>query len=596
MGIYINRIIILARTANVGFALLSFRFALFSLTRAVVIRITKTRLFVSWTLLNSTLQVEVPGLVDVTGTLFLFTVLIITTAVLLFSQAYMANEKFFLRFHLLVGLFVLSIILLILSPNLVSLLLGWDGLGVTSYLLVIYFQRAKSYNAGLLTALTNRVGDILILAALVRVWGQGRWNFAVWRHDTASVSAPALSWLIILAARTKRAQIPFSAWLPAAMAAPTPVSSLVHSSTLVTAGVYLLVRFSEYLALSAVLSYLLSVGALTMLLAGLRAIWELDIKKIIALSTLRQLGLIITCIGIGLYKLALFHLLTHAFFKALLFITVGNIIHLSSDFQDLRKISLSPSRLPVSLTFRLVANASLCGFPFIAGFYSKDLIFEIAVLAQVGLGTVFLLLLAIGLTLIYTFRFFLLTLWKTGITSKLLWAQDNDFLINGSMSVLWPLAIGGGSLVYWLLLETPPSILLPLELKNLILFFLLLTLCISCSLTPLHWGLLPRKLAWTWGIIWALPLIRAPLFRAVLLLRASLSRKIDLTWLPTVSLAFRTAIVENYRVERLNNAKNLSYIFFTSTFFLFLSFMLYLCILTLLRPESSKLSVHDTQT
>lgn len=132
-------------------------------------------------------------------------------------------------------------------------------------------------------------------------------------------------------------------------------------------------------------------------------------KKIVALSTLRQLGLMITCIGLGLSELAFTHLLTHAFFKALLFMTVGNIIHLSSDFQDLRKITVSP-RLPVSLAFSLIANASLCGFPFSAGFYSKDLIFEVILMGPMNSGVIGLLVLAFGLTLVYTFRFLFLVL------------------------------------------------------------------------------------------------------------------------------------------------------------------------------------------
>lgn len=145
--------------------------------------------------------------------------------------------------------------------------------------------------------------------------------------------------LVIVAACTKRAQIPFSAWLPAAIAAPTPVSSLVHSSTLVTAGVYLVIRFAESLRIRGLLEYLMFVGLATTTMAGFRALWELDIKKIVALSTLRQLGLIMATVGLGIYPLAFFHLLTHAYFKALLFISVGRIIHLSSDYQDLRKIS-----------------------------------------------------------------------------------------------------------------------------------------------------------------------------------------------------------------------------------------------------------------
>ncbi len=143
-----------------------------------------------------------------------------------------------------------------------------------------------------------------------------------------------------------------------------------------------------------------------------------------------------TCIGLGLSELAFAHLLAHAFFKALLFMTVGNIIHLSSDFRDLRKITLSPARLPVRLAFSLVANASLCGFPFTAGFYSKDLIFEVALMGPLSTGTLGLLIFAFGLTLAYTFRFLFLALWKTRNSVSLLWAQDNDPLMQNSMSLL----------------------------------------------------------------------------------------------------------------------------------------------------------------
>jgi NADH-ubiquinone oxidoreductase chain 5 len=170
------------------------------------------------------------------------------------------------------------------------------------------------------------------------------------------------------------------------MAAPTPVSSLVHSSTLVTAGVYLLFRFREFLRLSQILPYILLMGTLTMLMAGASAIFEIDIKKIVALSTLSQLGIIIAAIGIGLYEVAFFHILAHAYFKALLFMSVGNMIHLSSDFQDLRKIGLTAHSLPVTLAFRVVANLSLCGLPFISGFYSKDLIIELAIMGSPNLS------------------------------------------------------------------------------------------------------------------------------------------------------------------------------------------------------------------
>lgn len=171
-------------------------------------------------------------------------------------------------------------------------------------------------------------------------------------------------------------QVPFSAWLPAAIAAPTPVSALVHSSTLVTAGVYLLMRAGGSIA--PILDVVLFLGATTTIIAGVRALYEIDIKKVVALSTLSQLGIIICAIGLGLPKVAFFHLLAHAFFKAILFIGVGNTIHLSDSFQDLRQAGPLLRSSPATLGFIIVSNLRLCGVPFIAGFYSKDAIIECA--------------------------------------------------------------------------------------------------------------------------------------------------------------------------------------------------------------------------
>jgi NADH-ubiquinone oxidoreductase chain 5 len=192
---------------------------------------------------------------------------------------------------------------------------------------------------------------------------------------------------LVIASFTKRAQIPFSAWLPAAMSAPTPVSALVHSSTLVTAGVYLLTRFNWVLRESGFDKLVLLLGTLTMLMAGLRAIKEIDIKKIVALSTLRQLGLIIRCLGIGRYDIAYLHLILHAYMKALLFIGVGNAIHCSRDYQDMRRVTLNLGRIPLTRGFMLTSNMALCGLPFLAGFYSKDLWLERR--ARTGLNLAF---------------------------------------------------------------------------------------------------------------------------------------------------------------------------------------------------------------
>lgn len=214
--------------------------------------------------------------------------------------------------------------------------------------------------------------------------------------------------LLGLAACTKSAQIPFSAWLPAAMAAPTPVSSLVHSSTLVTAGVYLLFRFHPIFRGRIISLYILAIGGATILMAGIRAMLELDMKKIVALSTLRQLGVIITTLGAKLYPVAFIHLLSHAYFKALLFIRVGSIIHLSSDFQDLRKASISPSLAPISLRFNLGANLSLCAIPFSRGFFSKDLCIELFISSPMHLNLRSMFIFASMLTAAYSIRLVLL--------------------------------------------------------------------------------------------------------------------------------------------------------------------------------------------
>ena len=251
-------------------------------------------------------------MLDCLSLLFLITVRIITRAVFLFSLSYMAEDKYFYRFHCLLFLFVLRIFFLILRPNLVRLLLGWDGLGLTSYLLVIYYGSRKAYNSGILTALTNRLGDAFLLVAIGYLVVYGNWNF--WFYAN-SLTPLARALLIILTATTKSAQIPFSAWLPAAIAAPTPVSALVHSSTLVTAGVYLLIRHREFWGSRVIGNYLLTAGVLTIVMARVRALFERDLKKMVALSTLRQLGVIVLRLGLGAFLARFFHLLRHAFLK-----------------------------------------------------------------------------------------------------------------------------------------------------------------------------------------------------------------------------------------------------------------------------------------
>lgn len=213
--------------------------------------------------------------------------------------------------------------------------------------------------------------------------------------------------LIILAGITKRAQIPFSRWLPAAMAAPTPVRALVHSRTLVTAGVFLLIRFYPFLHSFLFFNQiLLVVSTLTIFMAGTAAIVECDLKKIIALSTLSQLGVIISRIALNLPWLALFHLITHALFKALLFICAGTIININIHSQDLRTVGSLYKQIPLSISCIIISKAALIGLPFIAGFYSKDLIIEITIFRRTNRVIIGLYGVATMLTAAYSMRFF----------------------------------------------------------------------------------------------------------------------------------------------------------------------------------------------
>jgi len=331
---------------------------------------------IQWTIHESEgLTINLSLLVDMIRVLFFRTVSIISGGVFIYASRYIDRDKFSARFRLLVMSFVGRMVMLIFTSNIITLLLGWDGLGVTSYLLVCYYCREKRFNARILTALTNRIGDVAILLYISQVRRWGLFNFGVVSRTNNRRLAVCII-LVVIAAITKRAQIPFSSWLPAAIAAPTPVSALVHSSTLVTAGVYLLIRYNYALQARGWTYLVLWLGLITIVIAGGAALFELDIKKIIALSTLRQLGVMFFSLGLGLPYMSFFHLVAHAYFKAMLFMAAGAVIHSVKDYQDLRKIGRYKIIIPALAGVIIVSNLRLCGLPFITGFYSKDVILE----------------------------------------------------------------------------------------------------------------------------------------------------------------------------------------------------------------------------
>nr|AVJ52468.1 NADH dehydrogenase subunit 5 [Stethaulax marmoratus] len=427
--------------------------------------------FIDWEILTyNSVSVVMTVLLDWMSLIFMGCVLFISSMVIYYSSSYMSSDVYSVRFLFVVLLFVLSMVLLIISPNLISILLGWDGLGLVSYCLVIYFQNYKSYSAGMLTVLTNRIGDVAILVTIAWFMNFGSWNYIYyfgWDYNW-------ITWimlLLILAAFTKSAQIPFSSWLPAAMAAPTPVSALVHSSTLVTAGVYLLIRFSD-LILSYDVSFFLLISCLTMFMSGLGANFEYDLKKIIALSTLSQLGLMMSSLFMGFPLLSYFHLLSHAFFKALLFLCAGLMIHCMSDSQDIRHMGYMINHLPYTCACFCISNLSLCGAPFLSGFYSKDLVLEYMTMSHFNLFIYIIYFVSVGLTACYTFR---LIYYCISGNSGLFTFQGlfEDIHMMVSMIFLTIMAVICGGLLSWILVPYPSLLMFPLECKLMPLLFVL---------------------------------------------------------------------------------------------------------------------------
>nr|YP_010574774.1 NADH dehydrogenase subunit 5 [Hippopus porcellanus]UZM09093.1 NADH dehydrogenase subunit 5 [Hippopus porcellanus] len=325
---------------------------------------------------------------------------VISGSVLIFSSFYMEDELFKKRFCSMILLFVGSMVLLLIADNLVTLMVGWDGLGLTSFCLVGYYDSKSSLSASMLTLMTNRVGDVMLLVAISVLMGTTSLSLS----NVKEYSMTALMFMLVLVAcATKSAQVPFSAWLPAAMAAPTPVSTLVHSSTLVTAGLYVMFRFSGSL-MSGTSSVMFLMGLSTALMASSCAILEADIKKVVALSTLSQLGVMNMGLSIGMGDLAFFHLIVHALFKALMFMCVGCVIMGEYGGQEVRRISGLSFKMPMVSMWLLVACVSLSGFPMMAGFFSKDLLLEALISEGMSVPCLVLVLVLSLLTVCYSWR------------------------------------------------------------------------------------------------------------------------------------------------------------------------------------------------
>ena len=317
----------------------------------------------------------------------LIPVLMVSCLVHIYSIGYMSHDPHNPRFFSYLSLFTFMMIILVTANNFLLMFVGWEGVGICSYLLVsFWFTRIAANQSSISAFLTNRVGDCFLTIGMFAIL----WTFGNIDYSTVFSLAPFVSENIVtvigicllIGAMAKSSQVGLHVWLPMAMEGPTPVSALIHAATMVTAGVYLLMRTSPIIEYSStVLILCLWLGGITTVFSSLIGLFQQDIKKVIAYSTMSQLGMMVIAVGLSSYNIALFHLINHAFYKGLLFLGAGAVIHAVSDNQDFRKYGGLRSFLPLTYSVMLIASLSLVAFPFMTGFYSKDLILE-SVLGQ----------------------------------------------------------------------------------------------------------------------------------------------------------------------------------------------------------------------
>lgn len=363
----------------------------------------------------------------------------ISSLVHLYSTEYMENDPHLTRFMSYLSLFTFFMLILVTADNFLQMFVGWEGVGVSSYLLInFWFTRIQANKAAIKAMLVNRVGDFFLLLGMFTIYiNFGSLNYDIVFNSVHEVSSnislfgifqvnsiDLICLFLFLGAMGKSAQIGLHTWLPDAMEGPTPVSALIHAATMVTAGVFLICRCSYLFEQSPnILSLITIVGAMTAFFAATTGLYQNDMKKVIAYSTCSQLGYMIFACGLSSYDVGMFHLSNHAFFKALLFLGAGAVIHAVSDEQDMRKMGGLKNLLPFTYAIILIGSLALVGFPFLAGFYSKDVILEVSgsTYSAIGLFAYILGILAAFCTSFYSTRlFFLVFLANTNGNKKVI--------------------------------------------------------------------------------------------------------------------------------------------------------------------------------
>ncbi len=380
----------------------------------------------TWMALGN-LRFEVGFLIDPLSAMMMLVVTFVSLMVHVYTIGYMRDDPGYQRFFSYISLFTFSMLMLVMSNNFLQLFFGWEAVGLVSYLLIgFWYTKESAIYAGLKAFLVNRVGDFGFILGIGLVLAY----FGTLDYATVFVRAPALAdttitllpgtpWLLMtvigillfIGAMGKSAQFPLHVWLPDSMEGPTPISALIHAATMVTAGIFMVARMSPLFELSDVaLSFMMVIGAITALFMGLLGIVQNDIKRVVAYSTLSQLGYMTVALGASAYSVAVFHLMTHAFFKALLFLAAGSVIIAMHHNQDIRYMGGLKKHMPITWITSLVGSLALIGTPFLSGFYSKETIIEAARLSHLpGSGFAYVAVVAgVFVTAFYSFRMYFL--------------------------------------------------------------------------------------------------------------------------------------------------------------------------------------------
>jgi len=377
----------------------------------------------TWSLIGST-PLEIGFLIDPLSAMMMVVVTSVSLMVHVYTIGYMAEDPGYQRFFAYISLFTFSMLMLVMANNMLQLFFGWEAVGLVSYLLIgFWYTKPTAIFANMKAFLINRVGDfgfVLGIGLLFAYAGSLHYGTVFMQADRlGALSFPGTDWQLVtvacialfIGAMGKSAQVPLHAWLPDSMEGPTPISALIHAATMVTAGIFMVTRFSPLFELSdTALSFIIVIGAIGALFLGLLGIIQNDIKRVVAYSTLSQLGYMTVALGASAYSAAIFHLMTHAFFKALLFLAAGSVIIGMHHDQDIRNMGGLRKYMPVTWLTFLIGTLSLIGTPFFSGFYSKEHIIEAAGAANVwGAGfAYYATLIGVFVTSLYSFRVYFL--------------------------------------------------------------------------------------------------------------------------------------------------------------------------------------------